>query len=388
LLEVLDPEQNHSFSDHYLEVPFDLSKVFFITTANILETIPPALRDRMEVLRLPGYTEEEKLEIAKNHVVPRQVEEHGLSRDKVEFEESGLRAIITNYTREAGVRNLDREVANVCRKVARRVAEGDGSKVEVDAEKVAELLGPQQFFREIAERTDRSGVAVGLAWTQVGGEILFVESTRMRGKGKITITGRLGDVMKESALAAVSWIRSNSSSLGIDETLFDQTDFHIHVPAGATPKDGPSAGVTLVTSLVSLLTGLPVPSDVAMTGEITLRGKVLPVGGIKEKVIAAKSAGIARVLLPDKNEKDLEDVTEPVRASLHFTFVNEIDQVLDTVFGPTLRHLASGDSKPEKDGASRPRPASEDEENAAIQADLRVETREIRRLLAETAFRS
>jgi ATP-dependent Lon protease len=341
LLEVLDPEQNHSFSDHYLEVPFDLSKVFFVTTANLLDTIPPALRDRMEVLRLPGYTEEEKLEIARSHVVPRQVEEHGLDGDRLEFTEEGIRSIINDYTREAGVRNLEREVANVCRKVARRVAEGEEGKSLVDAAKVAELLGPRRFFREIAERTDRSGVAVGLAWTQVGGEILFVESTRMRGKGKVTITGRLGDVMKESALAAISWIRTNSSALGIDEAIFDQTDFHIHVPAGATPKDGPSAGVTLVTSLVSLLTGLPVPSDLAMTGEITLRGKVLPVGGIKEKVIAAKSAGSVRVLLPDKNEKDLEDVTEPVRKALEFTFVSEIDHVLDAAFGPELRRRAA-----------------------------------------------
>ena len=365
LLEVLDPEQNHSFSDHYLEVPFDLSKVFFITTANILETIPPALRDRMEVLRLPGYTEEEKLEIAKNHIVPRQIVDHGLDADRVEFEDDGLRAIITDYTREAGVRNLDREVANVCRKVARRVAEGDATKVEVHAEKVAELLGPQRFFREIAERTDRSGVAVGLAWTQVGGEILFVESTRMRGKGKITITGRLGDVMKESALAAVSWIRSNAANLGIDESIFDQTDFHIHVPAGATPKDGPSAGVTLVTSLVSLLTGIPVPSDLAMTGEITLRGKVLPVGGIKEKVIAAKSAGSTRVVLPDKNQKDLEDVNETVRDSLRFTFVSEIDQVLDAAFGSALRARTAETTEPAP-VAPRQRDEEDDEADVAV----------------------
>ncbi len=364
LLEVLDPEQNHSFSDHYLEVPFDLSKVFFVTTANLLDTIPPALRDRMEVLRLPGYTEEEKLEIARNHVVPRQVEEHGLDGSRVEFTEEGIRTIINDYTREAGVRNLEREVANVCRKVARRVAEGEEGKTLVDAAKVAELLGPRRFFREIAERTDRSGVAVGLAWTQVGGEILFVESTRMRGKGKVTITGRLGDVMKESALAAISWIRTNSSALGIDEAIFDQTDFHIHVPAGATPKDGPSAGVTLVTSLVSLLTGIPVPSDLAMTGEITLRGKVLPVGGIKEKVIAAKSAGSVRVLLPDKNEKDLEDVSEPVRKALEFTFVSEIDQVLDAAFGPELRRRAAEFRAAPK---SVPPPADDtDEEPAGV----------------------
>jgi ATP-dependent Lon protease len=340
LLEVLDPEQNHAFSDHYLEVPFDLSKVFFITTANVLDTIPPALRDRMEVLRLPGYTEEEKLEIAKTHIVRRQIEEHGLDGDRIEFAESGLRAIINDYTREAGVRNLDREIANVCRKVARKVVEGEQAKVLVTNEAVSEFLGPVRFFREIAERTDRSGVAVGLAWTSVGGEILFVESTRMRGRGKITITGRLGDVMRESALAALSWIRSNAKSVGVDDGLFDRSDFHIHVPAGATPKDGPSAGVTLTVSLVSLLTGLPVPSELAMTGEITLRGKVLPVGGIKEKVIAAKSAGITKVILPDKNEKDLEDVSTAVREALTFQFVSEIDQVLDIAFGPALREQA------------------------------------------------
>jgi ATP-dependent Lon protease len=340
LLEVLDPEQNHAFSDHYLEVPFDLSKVFFITTANVLDTIPPALRDRMEVLRLPGYTEEEKLEIAKTHIVRRQIEEHGLDGERIEFAESGLRAIINDYTREAGVRNLDREIANVCRKVARKVVEGEQSKIFVTQETVSEFLGPVRFFREIAERTDRSGVAVGLAWTSVGGEILFVESTRMRGRGKITITGRLGDVMRESALAAMSWIRSNAKSVGVDDGLFDRSDFHIHVPAGATPKDGPSAGVTLTVSLVSLLTGLPVPSELAMTGEITLRGKVLPVGGIKEKVIAAKSAGITRVILPDKNEKDLEDVSPAVRDALKFQFVSEIDQVLDIAFGSALRDRA------------------------------------------------
>jgi ATP-dependent Lon protease len=340
LLEVLDPEQNHAFSDHYLEVPFDLSKVFFITTANVLDTIPPALRDRMEVLRLPGYTEEEKLEIARTHIVRRQIEEHGLSDARIEFAESGLRGIINDYTREAGVRNLEREIANVCRKVARKVVEGDESRVVVTHENVSEFLGPVRFFREIAERTDRSGVAVGLAWTSVGGEILFVESTMMRGRGKITITGRLGDVMRESALAALSWIRSNAKSLGIDDGLFDRSDFHIHVPAGATPKDGPSAGVTLTVSLVSLLTGLPVPNELAMTGEITLRGKVLPVGGIKEKVIAAKSAGIRTVILPDKNEKDLEDVSTAVREVLAFKFVSEIEQVLEIAFGAALRERA------------------------------------------------
>jgi len=340
LLEVLDPEQNNSFSDHYLEVAFDLSKVFFITTANVLDTIPPALRDRMEVLRLPGYTEEEKLEIAKTHLVPRQREEHGLTEDNIQFTEEAIRKLINEYTREAGVRNLDREIANLCRKVARALVEGNSEKVVVDEGKVGELLGPVRFFREIAERADRSGVAVGLAWTQTGGEILFVESTRMQGKGKVTITGRLGDVMKESALAAISWIRSNARDLGLEPKLFHESDFHIHFPAGAIPKDGPSAGVTLTTSLVSLLTGLPVPSDLALTGEITLRGKVLPVGGIKEKVIAAKSAGIKRVILPEKNEKDLEDVADPVKNALTFHFVSEIEEVLSLAFGPALKDAA------------------------------------------------
>ena len=294
----------------------------------------------MEILRLPGYTEEEKLEIAKAHIVRRQIEGHGLTDATIEFDESGLRTIINDYTREAGVRNLDREIANVCRKVARKVVEGDSGKIVLTGERIHEFLGPARFFREIAERTDRSGVAIGLAWTSVGGEILFVESTRMRGRGKVTITGRLGDVMRESALAALSWIRSNAAALGVDDGLFDRSDFHIHVPAGATPKDGPSAGVTLTVSLVSLLTGLPVPSELAMTGEITLRGKVLPVGGIKEKVIAAKSAGVKTVILPDKNEKDLEDVSPAVRNALAFRFVTEIEAVLDIVFGHALHERA------------------------------------------------
>jgi len=349
LLEVLDPEQNFSFSDHYLEVPFDLSKVFFICTANVLDTIPPALRDRMEVLRIPGYTEEEKVEIAKAHLVPRQRDEHGLGEDDIEFSEESIRTVITDYTREAGVRNLDRELANLSRKVARKMVEGEKEKTVLDSHKVQEFLGPVRFFRELSERTDRSGVAIGLAWTQVGGEILFVESSRMRGKGKVTITGRLGDVMKESALAALTWIRSNAVKLGIEEQFFEESDFHVHIPAGAIPKDGPSAGVTLACSLVSLLTGLPVGADLAMTGEVTLRGKVLPVGGIKEKVIAAKSAGIKRVILPTKNEKDLEDVSDPVREALTFEFVDDIDQLLDLAFGAAVRKRPA--AGPEKESS-------------------------------------
>ena len=338
LLEVLDPEQNDSFSDHYLEVSFDLSKVLFLCTANVLDTIPPALRDRMEVLRIPGYTEEEKVEIAKQHLVPRQREEHGLSVEKIEFSDDAIRSIINDFTREAGVRNLDREIANLCRKVARSIVEGHEGGTLVNPEKVQELLGPVRFYRELSERTDRSGVVIGLAWTQFGGEILFVESSMMRGKGKVTITGRLGDVMKESALAALTWIRSNAVRLKLDETMFERTDFHIHIPAGAIPKDGPSAGIALTCSLVSLLTGLPVSPELAMTGEVTLRGKVLPVGGVKEKVIAAKSAGIKDVILPTRNEKDLDDVSDSVRDALSFRFVDDVDQVLEMVFGDGLKN--------------------------------------------------
>jgi ATP-dependent Lon protease len=351
LLEVLDPEQNFSFSDHYLEVPFDLSKVFFICTANVLDTIPAALRDRMEVLRIPGYTEEEKVEIARTHLVPRQRDEHGLTDEQIEFTEEAIRTVINDYTREAGVRNLDREIANLARKVARKHVEGEKEKIVVDAERVHELLGPVRYFRELSERTDRSGIAIGLAWTQVGGEILFVESSRMKGKGKITITGRLGDVMKESALAAMTWIRANAARLGIDERFFEESDFHIHIPAGAIPKDGPSAGVTLTCSLVSLLTGVPVEADLAMTGEVTLRGKVLPVGGVKEKVIAAKSAGIKRVILPTRNEKDLEDVSEAVRDAMQFEFVDDIEQLLGLAFGEALnnRDGKSADESSDRD---------------------------------------
>ncbi len=337
LLEVLDPEQNHAFSDHYLEVPFDLSKVFFICTANVLDTIPPALRDRMEVLTLPGYTEEEKLEIAKMHQVPRQREDHGLTPEQLQFNDEAIRIIINEYTREAGVRNLDRELAGICRKVARKIVEGREGGTQVTPETVSEYLGPVRYFRELSERAGKPGVATGMAWTQVGGEILFVESSLMRGKGKITITGRLGDVMKESALAALTWIRANVEVLGIDPQIFEKSDFHIHIPAGAIPKDGPSAGITMTCSLISLLTGLPVAPELAMTGEITLRGRVLPVGGVKEKVIAAKSTGITRVILPSKNRKDLEDVSVSVRDALRFEFVDEIGEALEIAFGEPLR---------------------------------------------------
>jgi ATP-dependent Lon protease len=328
LLEVLDPEQNFSFSDHYLEVPFDLSKVFFITTANVLGTIPPPLRDRMEVLELPGYTQEEKRWIARKYLFPKQVEEHGLKAGQIELTDGAIGCIIQDYTREAGVRNLEREIASVCRAVARRVAEGESRPARVDAKDVSEYLGPVKFFSETAERMTAPGIATGLAWTPTGGDILFVEATRMEGRKQLIITGQLGDVMKESAQAALSYIRANAGELKIEKKFFDTADIHVHVPAGAIPKDGPSAGVTMVVALTSLLTGRKVRSDAAMTGEITLRGKVLPVGGIKEKVLAAHRAGIRKILLPKLNDKDLQDLPEPVRKQMKFVLVDEIGEAV------------------------------------------------------------
>ena len=334
LLEVLDPEQNFSFSDHYLEVPFDLSKTMFIATANILDTIPQPLLDRMEVLRLPGYTEEEKLHIAKGHLLPRVLDNHGLKRSQVVFADDGLRAMIGDYTREAGVRNLERAMSAVCRKVAKARVSGKKKRVTVTAENVRDFLGPKQVFLETRERIDRPGVATGLAWTPVGGDILFIESTAMRGRGALVLTGQLGDVMKESAHAALSWIRSHAKELGLKEEAFGKEDIHVHVPQGAIPKDGPSAGVAMATSLVSLLTKRVVRDDVAMTGEITLTGKVLPVGGIKEKVLAAKRAGITTLILPERNESDLEDLTEEAKKGLTFKFVKEIPEVLVLAIKP------------------------------------------------------
>ncbi len=329
LLEVLDPEQNFSFSDHYLEVPFDLSKVMFITTANYLEPVPPALKDRMEVIELAGYTEEEKLEIAKRHIIPKQVVEHGLTDEQIEFADEAVLSIAGGYTHEAGVRNLEREIGAVCRKVARGVTEGNTDKVTVTQEKVSDLLGPIKFFPEVAERTQRPGVAIGLAWTPNGGDILFIEATRMAGKKGLTLTGHLGDVMKESAQTALSYVRSQADQLHIPADFYDNCDIHIHVPSGAIPKDGPSAGITMVTALASLLTERKVRQDVAMTGEITLRGKVMPIGGVKEKVLAARRAGVTTVILPQRNEKDLEDVPPKVREEMQFRFVEAIDEVLE-----------------------------------------------------------
>jgi len=333
LLEVLDPEQNNSFSDHYLGVPFDLSKVMFITTANILETIPRPLLDRMEVLRLPGYIVEEKVQIARRYLVPRQKEENGLKKGQIQINIRVIGKIITEYTREAGVRNLEREIGTCCRKVARMIAEGKVDKVTITPETLADYLGPKKFFSEVAGRKDEVGVATGLAWTWVGGDILFVEATTMQGSKGLVLTGQLGDIMKESAQAAFSYIRSHAEDYDIPQNFFEKKDIHIHIPEGATPKDGPSAGVTLATALVSLFTKRPVKQNIAMTGEITLRGKVLPVGGIKEKVLAARRSGINRVILPLKNKKDLEDIPENVRGKMNFYFV----EWLNEVFKLTLR---------------------------------------------------
>ena len=329
LLEVLDPEQNFSFSDHYLEVEFDLSQVMFITTANILDTIPPALRDRMEVLHLSGYIEEEKVQIAQSHLIPKQLGEHGLTDKNLVFGKKALQALIRNYTREAGLRNLEREIAAICRGVAKEVVEGKLQFKKIAPQDLHPYLGPVKFFSEVAERTKTPGVATGLAVTQAGGDILFVEASKMPGRRTLTLTGQLGDVMKESAGAALSYIRSNAEQAGISPDFYDTHDLHIHVPAGAIPKDGPSAGVAILTALTSLLTDRPVRSDLAMTGEITLRGLVLPVGGIKEKVLAAKRAGITAVILPKKNEKDLEEIQPALMKGLKFHFVDRMDEVID-----------------------------------------------------------
>ncbi|MAG31071.1 MAG: endopeptidase La [Deltaproteobacteria bacterium] len=329
LLEVLDPEQNSEFSDHYLEVPFDLSRVLFIATANIMDTVPPALRDRMEVIELPGYTLEEKLEIAKGFLVPRQIERNGIQDVGFELTEGGLRKIIESYTREAGVRNLEREIGAVCRKIARRVAESDGPvDAVIDEVEVADLLGPIKAEPDLAEDDVVPGVAVGLAWTPTGGDILFIEATNMTGRGELKLTGSMGDVMRESAEAARSWLRNHAEDYALEAQDFDARDLHVHVPQGAVPKDGPSAGVGMVSSLASLMTGRTTVPRVAMTGEITLRGKVLPVGGIKEKVLAAKRAGIERVVLPERNRRDVEEISAELLDGLDLRFVGTIDEVL------------------------------------------------------------
>jgi ATP-dependent Lon protease len=336
LLEVLDPEQNDTFRDHYLDVPFDLSEVLFITTANVLDPVPAALRDRMEVLELPGYTEDEKLAIAREHLVEKQVGNHGLTGEQLRFEEASLRSVIRGYTRESGVRNLEREIGSICRKAARRRAEGDETPLVVSPAVVVEMLGAPKFLdEEMEERTKNPGVAIGLAWTAVGGEVLFVEASRMTGANTLTLTGSLGDVMKESARAALSWFRAHAGEYGVDPDFYKTAEIHLHVPSGAIPKDGPSAGVTMATALVSELTRRPVRGDIAMTGEITLSGRVLPVGGIKEKVLAARRAGIREVIMPRQNEKNVkEDLSDELRADMTIHLVSEVHEVLLLALSP------------------------------------------------------
>ena len=329
LLEVLDPEQNNSFEDHYLDIPYDLSSVIFITTGNLLDTIPPALRDRMEVLRLSGYPVEDKVKIASKYLIPRQREANGIKSDQISFTKGAIKQIITGYTHEAGLRNLEREIATVCRGVASQIATEEAESVKIDVKNVPDYLGPIRFTNEeLKKRVATPGVVMGLAWTEAGGDILFIEATAMKGKGNLTLTGQLGDVMKESARAALSYLRSNARSLGIDETYFQEYDLHIHIPAGAIPKDGPSAGVTMLTALASILTNTTTYKDLAMTGEITLRGQVMPVGGIKEKVLAAHRAGIKSIIMPKWNEKDLDDVPDNVKSAIQFHFVEKMRNVL------------------------------------------------------------
>jgi ATP-dependent Lon protease len=341
LLEVLDPEQNNTFRDHYLDVPFDLSEVLFITTANVLDPIPPALRDRMEVLEIAGYTEEEKLKIATDHLVDKQVKNHGLTGEHIRFTDAALRQVIRGYTREAGVRNLEREIGALCRKAARRRAEGDESTIEITPDVVVQMLGAPRFLdEEMEERTKEPGVAIGLAWTAAGGEVLFVEASRMAGSGSLTLTGQLGDVMKESARAALSWLRTHAREYGIDPDFFKNAEMHVHVPSGAIPKDGPSAGVTMAAAMASELTSRPVRGDIAMTGELTLSGRVLPVGGIKEKVLAARRVGIREVILPKQNAKNInEDLTPELREDLTVHLVSTIDEVLALALQPVSSDL-------------------------------------------------
>jgi ATP-dependent Lon protease len=343
LLEVLDPEQNSTFRDHYLDVPFDLSEVLFITTANVLDPVPPALRDRMEVLEIAGYTEEEKLKIATDHLVDKQVKNHGLTPDYIKFTADALRQVIRGYTREAGVRNLEREIGSLCRKVARRRAEGNETPIEITPDVVVEMLGAPKFMdEEMEERTKDPGVAIGLAWTPAGGEVLFIEASRMAGTGSLTLTGQLGDVMKESTRAALSWLRTHAKEYNIDPDFFKNAEMHVHVPSGAIPKDGPSAGVTMATAMASQLTGRPVRGDIAMTGEITLSGRVLPIGGVKEKVLAARRVGIHEVILPKQNAKNVnEDLTPELRQDLTVHLVSTIDEVLALALQP-----ASSDVRP------------------------------------------
>jgi ATP-dependent Lon protease len=334
LLEVLDPEQNNTFTDHYLEIPFDLSKVMFITTANSIYNIPRPLLDRMEVIELSSYTEEDKMPIAMNYLIPKQIKEHGLKKKNISFSENAVRKIIREYTREAGVRNLERQIASICRKVAREVVKNKDLSVKIDEESIKKYLGREKFRYGRAENDNQVGVTTGLAWTETGGDILSIEVALIKGKGKLTLTGKLGDVMKESAQAGLTYVRSKAEELGISQDVLENYDIHIHVPEGAIPKDGPSAGITMATTLASAMSGRKVRSDVAMTGEITLRGRVLPIGGLKEKSLAAHRAGIYTIIIPSENEKDLEDVPAQIRDKMKFVLVSHMDEVLAEALVP------------------------------------------------------
>ena len=371
LLEVLDPEQNAEFRDHYLDVPFDLSQVIFITTANMLEPIPGPLRDRMEILQLSGYTENEKIHIAQDYLIPRQIRENSLRPDEITFTDEALRTIIREYTREAGVRNLEREIGAICRKVVVRIVEGKSEHVLVDPETVREFLGKPKYYylAEIEERTNIPGVATGLVWTPVGGDIVFIEATKMPGNKGFILTGQLGEVMQESARAALSYVRSRSEELGLKPDWFEHTDIHLHVPAGAVPKDGPSAGITMATALASLLTRRPVKSNLAMTGEITLRGQVLPVGGIKEKVLAAHRVGLDTVILPQRNEKDLDEIPDEIREQLNFVLVDKVDRVFEIALEEPIPS-PEGEEHPD-DGTGQMTPDAEEKEIASAKSDDR-----------------
>ncbi|HET7856874.1 MAG TPA: endopeptidase La [Gaiellaceae bacterium] len=353
MLEVLDPEQHHAFRDHYLDLPFDLSKILFICTANQLETIPPPLLDRMDVIHLSGYTEDEKLGIAKRYLVPKQLEAHGLADARVTFTEGALRTVIREYTREAGVRNLERQIAALCRKAARRVAEGKAKgATRVDERRVRSWLGPRRFAGEVRKRTEDPGVATGLAVTATGGDVLFIEATGYPGRGRLKVTGQLGEVMQESAEAALSWVRSHAEHLGLEPEWFGEHDIHVHVPAGAVPKDGPSAGITMVTAIVSLVSGRPVSDEVAMTGEVTLTGQVLPIGGVREKVLAAQRAGVRTVVLPKENEPDLEELPAETRKELTFVLAEHVDEVLEVALDAAVpSRRPSGVGSPERKAA-------------------------------------
>ncbi len=356
LLEVLDPEQNNAFTDHYLGVPFDLSEVMFITTANLMDPILPALRDRMEIIEIPGYTEEEKLGIAQKYLIPRQLDEHGITNRHVRIAEPAIRMIIANYTREAGVRNLEREIANVMRKVAKKVAEGKGQGFPVNPGNLHKYLGVPKYVPESELEKDEVGVATGLAWTESGGDVLYIEATVMKGKGQLTLTGHLGDVMKESAQAALSYVRSREKTLNINPDMFSKQDLHIHVPAGAIPKDGPSAGITMATAIASALSGIPVRRDLAMTGEITLRGRVLAIGGLKEKILAAKRAKLSTVILPRRNKKDLEEIPKHLLKGIHLSFADTMDDVIRIALGRKSKTVPA--SKKPSSPAASPRAAT------------------------------